>query len=87
MFLILNHFTIIKFYIVKTEIILIKKTDYFKYCLNIKTSNIYKTNIYIPVYLNKVNIIKILNIYQKLSILKENDIIIYNIIGSIIYNI
>ena len=59
----LNYFIIIKFHIVKIEIILIKKTDYFKYCLNIKVNNIYKINIYIFVYLNKVNIIEILNIY------------------------
>ena len=63
MFLILNHFTIIKFYIIKTEIILIKKTNYFKHCLNIEANNIYKINIYIFTYLNRVNIVKILNIY------------------------
>ena len=61
--LILNYFIIMKFYITETEIILIKKTDYFKYYLNIKTNNIYKINIYIPVYLNGTNIVKILNIY------------------------
>ena len=52
-----------KFYITETEIILIKKINYFKYCLNTKTNNIYKINIYISIYLNEVNIIKILNIY------------------------
>ena len=63
MFLILNYFIIIKFYIIKTEIILIKKTNYFKHCLNIKTGNIYKINIYIFIYLNRADIVKILNIY------------------------
>ena len=63
MSLILNYFIIIKFYIVKTKIILIKKIDYFKYYLNIKAGNIYKINIYIFIYLNRVNIVKILNIY------------------------
>ena len=63
MFLILNHSVIIKFYIVKTKIILIKKTGYFKHCLNIEIDNIYKINIYISVYLNGVNIAEILNIY------------------------
>ena len=87
MFLILNHFVIIKFYIIETEIILIKKVNYFKYYLNIKANNIYKINIYIPVHLNEINIIEILNIYQKLSVLKENSIIIHNIINNIIYNI
>ena len=62
-FLILNHFIIIKFHIVKTETILIKKIDYFKHCLNIEINNIYKINIYIFIYLNGVSIIKILNIY------------------------
>ena len=61
--LILNHFIIIKFYIIKIKIILIKKTGYFKYYLNIKINNIYKINIYIFVHLNRVNIVKILNIY------------------------
>ena len=46
MFLILNYSIIIKFHIIETEIILIKKTNYFKHCLNIKTDNIYKINIY-----------------------------------------
>ena len=63
MSLILNYFIIIKFYITKIEIILIKKTDYFKYYLNIKVDNIYKINIYIFIHLNRVNIVKILNIY------------------------
>ena len=87
MFLILNYFIIIKFYIIKIEIILIKKTDYFKHCLNIKVNNIYKINIYIFICLNEVNIVKILNTHQKLSVLKENNIIIYNIMDSIIHNI
>ena len=63
MSLILNYFIIIKFHVIETEIILIKKTDYFKYYLNIKASNIYKINIYIFICLNRVSIIKILNIY------------------------
>ena len=63
MFLILNYFIIIKFYIIKIEIILIKKINYFKHCLNTETNNIYKINIYIFTCLNRVNIIKILNIY------------------------
>ena len=75
-----------KFHITETETILIRKTDYFKHCLNTETGNIYKTNIYIFTYLNEVNITEILNIHQKLSVLKENDIIIHNIINSIIYN-
>ena len=61
MFLTLNHFVIIKFYIIKIEIILIKKTNYTEYCLNIKINNIHKINIYIFTYLNGINIIKILN--------------------------
>ena len=52
-----------KFHIIETETILIRKTGYFKHCLNIKTDNIYKINIYIFIHLNGVNIIKILNIY------------------------
>ena len=60
---VLDYFIIIKFYIIKTETILIKKTNYFKHYLNIKTNNIYKINIYISACLNEVNIIKILNIY------------------------
>ena len=63
MFLILNYFIIIKFYIIETEIILIKKTNYFKYCLNIETNNIYKINIHIFICLNRTDIVKILNIY------------------------
>ena len=63
MFLILNYFIIIKFYVIKIEIILIKKIDYFKHCLNIKTDNIYKINTYILAYLNETDIIEILNIY------------------------
>ena len=63
MFSILNYFIIIKFYIIKIEIILIKKAGYFKHCLNIEASNIYKINIYIFIHLNEVNIVKILNIY------------------------
>ena len=76
-----------KFYIIKIKIILIKKTDYSEHCLNIKVNNIYKINIHIFVHLNKVNIVKILNAYQKLSVLKENNIIIYNTINNIIYNV
>ena len=52
-----------KFYIIETKTILIKKIDYFKYCLNIKTDDIYKINIYIFIYLNEINIVKILNVY------------------------
>ena len=63
MSLILNHFIIIKFYIIGIEIILIKKTDYSEHCLNTEVSNIYKINIYIFARLNGANIIKILNIY------------------------
>ena len=63
MFLILNHFIIIKFYIVKIKIILIKKVNYSEHCLNIEINNIYKINIYISAYLNGTNIVKILNIY------------------------
>ena len=63
MSLILNHFIIIKFYVIETEIILIKKTDYFEYCLNIEASDIYKINIYIFTCLNGADIVKILNIY------------------------
>ena len=63
MFLILNYFIIIKFYIIEIEIILIKKAGYFKHCLNIKTGNIYKINIYISIHLNEVDIVKILNIH------------------------
>ena len=61
MFSVLNYFIIIKFYIIKIEIILIKKAGYFKYYLNIKINNIYKINIHIFAHLNGVNIIKILN--------------------------
>ena len=86
MSLTLNYSIIIKFYVVKIKIILIKKTDYPEHCLNIETDNIYKINIYIPACLNGTDIVKILNTHQKLSILKKNDIIICNIIGSIIYN-
>ena len=63
MFLTLNHFIIIKFHITGTEIILIRKTDYFKHYLNIKVGNIYKTNTYVSACLNKANIVKILNTY------------------------
>ena len=63
MSLILNYSIIIKFHIIETEIILIKKTGYFKHYLNIETGNIYKINIYILTYLNKADIVKILNIY------------------------
>ena len=63
MFLILNYFIIIKFYIIEIKIILIKKINYFKHCLNTETGNIYKINIYIFIHLNGVNIVKILNIY------------------------
>ena len=76
-----------KFYITETEIILIKKTGYLKHCLNIEAGDIYKINIHISAYLNRINIVKILNVYQKLSVLKENNIIIYNVISSIIYNV
>ena len=62
-FLVLNYFIIIKFYIAGIEIILIKKINYFKHCLNTETGNIYKINIYIFIYLNGANIVKILNIY------------------------
>ena len=87
MFSTLNYFIIIKFYVVETEIILIKKIDYSEYCLNTETGNIYKINIYIFTHLNGADIIKILNIYQKLSILKEDGIIIYNTISNIICDI
>ena len=60
---VLNYFIIIKFYIIETEIILIKKAGYFKYCLNTETGNIYKINIYIFIHLNGADIVKILNIY------------------------
>ena len=63
MSLTLNYFIIIKFHIVGTEIILIKKTDYFKHYLNTEINNIYKINIYILAHLNRTDIIKILNIY------------------------
>ena len=63
MFSVLNYFIIIKFYITETEIILIKKTDYFKHCLNIKANNIYKISIYISAYLNRTDIVEILNTY------------------------
>ena len=63
MFLILNYSVIIKFYIIRTETILIKKTDYFKHYLNIKISNIYKINAYVSAHLNRTDIIKILNVY------------------------
>ena len=68
MFSILNHFVIIKFYIIEIEIILIKKVNYFKYYLNTETDNIYKINIYIFVCLNGAGIIKILNIFSKNSL-------------------
>ena len=83
---VLNHFIIIKFYVIKIEIILIKKANYSKYCLNIEASNIYKINIYVSAYLNGINIAEILNIHQKLFILKENNIIVYNVMDSIIYD-
>ena len=63
MFLTLNYFTIIKFHIIKTKTILIRKTNYFKHYLNTEINNIYKINIYIPAYLNKIDITEILNIY------------------------
>ena len=63
MFSVLNYFVIIKFYIVKIEIILIKKVNYFEHYLNIKAGNVYKINIYIFIYLNGTDIVKILNIY------------------------
>ena len=63
MFLALNYFIIIKFHIAETEIILIKKINYSKHCLNIKVNNIYKINIYIFICLNRADIVKILNIY------------------------
>ena len=52
-----------KFHIVETEIILIKKINYFKYYLNTETNNVYKINIYIFAYLNGVSITEILNIH------------------------
>ena len=63
MFSVLNYFIIIKFHIIKTKIILIKKVNYFKHCLNTEANNIYKINIYIFAHLNGANIVKILNIY------------------------
>ena len=87
MSLTLNHFIIIKFHIVETKTILIRKVSYFKHCLDIKISDIYKISTHISAYLNRAGIIKILNIYQKFSILKENGIIVYNTINNIIYNI
>ena len=63
MFLTLNYFVIIKFHIIETEIILIKKINYFKYCLNIKVNDIYKINTYISAHLNGTDIVKILNTY------------------------
>ena len=63
MSLTLNHFIIIKFYVVGTETILIRKTGYFKHCLNIEISDIYKISTHISAHLNRVNIIKILNVY------------------------
>ena len=63
MSLTLNHFIIIKFYIIKIKIILIKRAGYFEYYLNIEINNIYKINIYIFIHLNGTDIIKILNIY------------------------
>ena len=63
MSLTLNHSVIIKFYIVETEIILIKKINYSEHCLNTEVNNIYKISIYIPVCLNRAGIVKILNIY------------------------
>ena len=62
-FSILNHFIIIKFHIAGTETILIRKVDYFKYCLDIEAGNVYKTNIYISACLNGAGIVEILNIY------------------------
>ena len=86
MFSVLNYFIIIKFYIIETKTILIRKADYFKYYLNTEADNIYKINTHIFIYLNGVNIVEILNIYQKLSILKEDGIIVYNTISNIIHN-
>ena len=63
MFLTLNYFIIMKFYITGTEIILIKKVNYFKHCLNTEAGNIYKINIYIFIHLNGADIAEILNIY------------------------
>ena len=63
MSLILNYFIIIKFHIIGTKTILIKKINYFKHCLNIEADNIYKINIYIFIHLNGTDIVKILNIY------------------------
>ena len=54
--------------------------------LNTEADNVYKISIYIPACLNKADIAKILNTHQKFFILKEDDIIVYNIISNIIYN-
>ena len=87
MSLTLNHSVIMKFHIIKTKTILIRKINYSEYCLNTEAGNIYKINIYISTHLNRADIIKILNIHQKLFILKKNNIIIYNTIDNIIYDI
>ena len=63
MFPVLNHSVIIKFHIVETETILIRKTDYFKHYLNTEAGDVYKINIYIFAYLNGADIAEILNIY------------------------
>ena len=52
-----------KFYITETEIILIRKINYSEHYLNTETDNVYKINIYIFTYLNRVDIVKILNIH------------------------
>ena len=52
-----------KFYVIGTETTLIKKINYFKHCLNTKTGNIYKINIYIFIHLNRIDIVEILNIH------------------------
>ena len=86
MSLTLNHSAIIKFHIVGTETTLIRKAGYSEHCLNTEVSNIYKTNAYISVYLNGADIAEILNTHQKLSVLKEDSMIIHNTIGSIIHD-
>ena len=82
----LNHSAIIKFHIIGTETTLIKRAGYPEHCLNTEAGNIYKTNVYISACLNGADIAEISNIHQKLSVLKEDDIIIHNTIGSIIHD-
>ena len=52
-----------KFYIIKTETILIRKIGYSEHYLNIEADNVYKINIYISACLNGTNIAEILNIH------------------------